>query len=262
MEKAADFETIRTEIKDHIGKLTFNRPDSLNAFNGKMTSEIGSALKSFSGDENVRCVAITGSGRAFSAGQDLKEVSQATSFSDLLKQRYNQIIMQITGMHKPVVALINGVAAGAGMSVALACDFKIMRHDAKFIQSFVKIGLVPDSGSSFFLMRSVGYSKAFELAALGEEVSSDEALALGIVNRVFHGENFFDESQKILERFANGPTKAYSLIKKSLNFSSGAHLEKCLEYESYLQEIAGQSEDAKEGIKAFVDKRPSIFRGK
>ncbi len=262
MDKTTGLTTVKTEIQNGIGMLIFNRPESLNAFNEKMTDEIQSALKSFAKDENVRCVMITGNGRAFSAGQDLKEVSSETSFRDSLRRRYNPIVMLITGMQKPVVALINGVAAGAGMSLALACDFIIMSSGAKLVQAFIKIGLVPDSGSLFFLPRIVGYSKAFELAALGSEISADEALRMGIVNRVFSEEKLPEESQKILEHFANGPTKAYSLIKRGLNFSSGASLDRSLEYETYLQEIAGKTVDAHEGVKAFVEKRSPVFKGK
>ena len=257
-----EFETIKIEVENGIGRLTLNRPDSLNAFNEKMTVEIQTALERFSNDEGVRCVAITGSGRAFSAGQDLKEVTPGRSFSDSLKRRYNPIIGLITGMGKPVVALVNGVAAGAGMSLALACDFRIMRSGAKFIQAFVKIGLVPDSGSSYFLPRLVGYAKAFELAALGNEVSAEEALGLGIVNRVFADEPFFDESKEILEKFAGGPTRVYSLLKKMLSYSSNASLEQSLEYEAYMQEIAGRTEDAQEAIRAFIEKRQPVFKGR
>ena len=260
MGRLSEFETIKIEKENGAGKLTLNRPDSLNAFNAIMADEIQTALKAFARDEKVRCVAIAGSGRAFSAGQDLKEITSETSFSDFLKHRYNPIIMLIAGMPKPVVALINGVAAGAGMSLALACDFKVMSSNAKLVQAFIKIGLIPDSGSSFFLMRSVGYSKTFELAALGGEVSSDDALRLGIVNRVFPEEKFLEESQKLLVQFANGPTKAYSLLKRALNFSSD--LDRSLEYETYLQEIASRTEDAHEGIKAFAEKRASVFKGK
>jgi len=257
-----DFETVEIKIEDGVGKLILNRPDSLNAFNEKMTNEIQATLKNFVRDENVRCVAITGNGRAFSAGQDLKEISSGTSFSDLLKRRYNPIIMLIAGMQKPVVALINGIAAGAGMSLGLACDFRIMNSNAKLIQAFVKIGLVPDSGSSFFLPRLVGYSKAFELAALGNEISADEALRLGIVNRVFSEEIFAKESQKILENFASGPTKAFSLMKRAMIFSATTTLDRSLEYEAYMQEIAGRTDDAHEGVKAFIEKRAPNFRGK
>jgi 2-(1,2-epoxy-1,2-dihydrophenyl)acetyl-CoA isomerase len=262
MDKATDFEAIKIEIRDSIGWLTLNRPASLNAFNEKMTGEIQSALKNFAKDNSVRCVAITGAGRAFSAGQDLKEVTPTTSFADSLRRRYNPMIMLITGMQKPVVALISGVAAGAGMSLALACDFRVMSSNAKLIQAFVKIGLIPDSGSSFFLPRLVGYSKAFELAALGNEISADDALRLGIVNRVFAEEKFLEESQSILKSFASGPTKAYSLIKRAMNFSLSATLDRSLEYEACMQEIAGRTDDAHEGIKAFAEKRSFVFEGK
>ena len=257
-----EFETVKVAVANGIGRLTMDREDSLNAFNEKMTSEIHSVLKSFSADQNIRCVAITGNGRAFSAGQDLKEVRPGTSFSESLKRRYNPIISRITGMEKPVVALVNGVAAGAGMSLALACDFKIMSSSAKLIQAFVKIGLVPDSGSSYFLPRLVGYTKAFELAALGSELSAEEALRLGVVNRIFPEEEFAKESGKILKHFANGPTKAYSLIKRMLKHSSTSSLEESLEYEAYMQEIAGRTEDAREATRAFVEKRPPSYKGK
>ncbi len=262
MDQTTGYETIKTEMSEGIGRLIFNRPDSLNSFNEKMTVEIQSVLKTFSKDHNVRCVAITGNGRAFSAGQDVKELGPETSFLEALKLRYNPIITLISEMPKPVIALINGVAAGAGMSVALACDFKIMNSSAKLIQAFVKIGLVPDSGSTFFLQRIVGRSKAFELAAMGNEILAEDALKLGLVNRVSDEKSFHEESQKILELFARGPTKAYSLIKKALDYSSTAPLSMSLEYEAYMQEIAGRTEDAHEGAKAFVEKRAPHFKGK
>ncbi len=257
-----EFETVKVAVEDGIGRLMLDRQDSLNAFNEKMTSEMQSVLKSFSADQNIRCVAITGNGRAFSAGQDLKEVRPGMSFAESLKRRYNPIISRITGMEKPVVALVNGVAAGAGMSLALACDFKVMSSSAKLIQAFVKIGLVPDSGSSYFLPQLVGYTKAFELAALGSEVSAEEALRLGIVNRVYPDDKFTEESEKILMHFAGGPTKAYSLIKRLLKHSSTSSLEESLEYEAYMQEIAGRTEDAREATRAFVEKRPPSYKGR
>lgn len=260
--KRDDFETVTLETGNGIGRLTMNRPDALNAFNEKMATEFLLALRELSGDEEIRCVAVTGSGRAFSAGQDLKEVQPGNSFSALVRHRYNPIIKLITGMQKPVVALVNGVAAGAGMGIALACDFRIMSSSARLIQAFVRIGLVPDSGSLFFLPRLVGYGKAFELAALGSEVSPQEALNLGIVNRVFAEEVFYQEAQKILDGFAKGPTKAYALTKRMLKRSPGLSLDQSLEYEALMQEIAGQTEDAQEAIKAFIDKRPPVFKGR
>lgn len=262
MRESGDFETVTLETGNGIGRLTMNRPGSFNAFNEKMATEFQLALKELSGDEETRCVAITGNGRAFSAGQDLKEVQPGGSFYLLVRRRYNQIIKLITGMQKPVVALVNGVAAGAGMGIALACDFRIMSSGALFIQAFVRIGLVPDSGSSFFLPRMVGYAKAFELAALGSEVAPQEALNLGIVNRVFPEELFHQEATKILEDFAKGPTKAYALTKRMLMRSTAFSLDQSLEYEAIMQEIAGRTEDAQEAIKAFIDKRPPVFKGR
>ncbi len=262
MSKRPDFETVTLETGSGIGRLAMNRPDSFNAFNEKMAAEFQLALKELSGDEEIRCVAITGSGRAFSAGQDLKEVQPGSSFSALVRRRYNPIIKLITGMQKPVVALVNGVAAGAGMGIALASDFRIMSSSARFIQAFIRIGLVPDSGSSFFLPRLVGYGKAFELAALGSEVSPQEALNLGIVNRVFPEEVFYQEAQKILDDFAKGPTEAYALTKRMLKRSLGSSLDQSLEYEALMQEIAGRTEDAQEAIKAFIGRRPPVFKGR
>lgn len=257
-----EFETIKIDIGDGIGRMTLNRPDFLNAINEKMTAEMQTALKELSADRSVRCVAVTGNGKAFSSGQDVKEIPQAKSFADSLRRRYNPIIRLITGMEKPAIALVNGIASGAGMSLALSCDFRIMSSTAKLVQSFVRIGLVPDSGSSYFLPRLVGYAKAFELAALGEEISADEALRLGIVNRVFSDSKFANESEKILVRFSNGPTKAYSTMKKMLKHSAVYSLEQTLEYEAYMQEIAGRTEDAREATKAFVEKRAPAFKGK
>lgn len=262
LSRTTDFETVTVETGDGIGRLTMNRPDSFNAINEKMAAEFQLALKELGDDEKIRCVAITGSGRAFSAGQDLKEVRPGSSFSVIVKRRYNPIIKLVTGMQKPVVALVNGVAAGAGMGIALACDFRIMSSGAKFIQAFIRVGLVPDSGSSFFLPRLVGYGKAFELAALGSEISSQESLNLGIANRVFSEEVFYQEAQKILESFAKGPTKAYALTKRMLKRSPGASLDQSLEYEALMQEIAGRTRDAQEAIRAFVEKRPTVFKGR
>ncbi len=256
------YETIILEVSGGIGRLTMNRPGSLNAFNEKMTDEIQSALRLLSENDEVRCVAITGQGRAFSAGQDLKEITPENSFAESLNRRYNPIIKLIVGMQKPVVALINGIAAGAGMSLALACDFRVMSSSAKLIQAFVRIGLVPDSGSTFFLPSLVGYGKAFEFAALGNDITPEEALNLGIVNLVYPDEKFEQEAGSVLQRFASGPTKSYSMIKQMLIHSLTASLDQSLDYEAYMQEIAGRTVDAKEAVRAFIEKRPPRFTGK
>ncbi len=257
----SEYETIIVAVRNGIGKLTMNRPDSLNALNEKMTDEIRTGLNDLSRDPAVRCVAITGKGKAFSSGQDLRELSSGRSPAEFLRRRYNPIVRLLTGMEKPVVALVNGVAAGAGMSLALACDFRIMSAGAKMVQAFVRIGLVPDSGASFFMPRLLGAAKAFELAALGEDITSQDALRLGIVNRVFPDDDFVEESEKMLLRFASGPTRAYVFIKKLLADSGASSLEECLEREAACQEIVGRTEDALEGTTAFLEKRRPSFKG-
>lgn len=257
-----EFETIQYAVGNGIGRLTLNRPDSLNAFNDKMAAEMYTALKELSADRSARCVAITATGKSFCSGRDLKELSPGKSYAELLRHRYNPIIRIITGMEKPVVALIGGSAAGAGMSLALACDFRVMSASARLRQDFIDVGLVPDSGSSYFLPRIVGYAKAFELAAFGEEITAEEALKLGIVNRVLPDNKFDEESGKILRRFSDGPTKAYSFMKKMLKHSAVYSLEQTLEYEAYMQEIAGRTEDAREATDAVVQKQTPTFKGR
>ncbi len=257
-----EFETVGLAVADGIGRLTLNRPESLNAFNDKMAAEMYTALKELSADRSVRCVAITGNGRSFCLGRDLTELTPGKSFAELLRHRYNPIIRIITGMEKPAVALVNGDASGAGMSLALACDFRIMAASARLTQDFIKVGLVPDSGSSYFLPRLVGYAKAFELSALGEEITAGAALNLGIINRVFPDSKFEEESGKILRRLSDGPTKAFSFMKKMLKISAVYSLEQTLEYEAYMQEIAGRTEDARDATEAAVQKRTPTFKGK
>lgn len=256
------FETIELDIGNGIGRLTLNRPESLNAFNDKMAAEMYAALKELSADRSVRCVAVTGKGISFCSGRDISEPPPGKSYAELLRQRYNPIIRIITGMEKPAVALINGNASGAGMSLALACDFRVMAASARLTQDFIRGGLVPDSGSSYFLPRLVGHAKAFEMSALGEEITSDAALKLGIINCVFTDDNFKEESAKILKRLSDGPTKAYSFMKKMLMVSAVYSLEQTLEYEAYMQEIAGRTEDAREATEAFAQKRSPTFKGR
>ncbi len=257
-----DYRTIKVVSEAGGATLFLSRPQFLNAIDEEMGSELQTALKLLSHDEKVRCVAITGEGQAFPAGQDVKEIREGTSFGELVRKRYNPVIKLMIQMEKPVVAVVNGIAAGAGTTLALACDFRIMSSSAKLIQAFVRIGLVPDSGSSYFLPRMVGYARASDLAALGDEISSEEAMRLGLVNRVFAAEKLADESRKLLDRFSKGPAKAYALMKRSLNHCSTASLEESLDYEAYMREIAGRTANAREGIKAFVGKRAPSFDGK
>jgi 2-(1,2-epoxy-1,2-dihydrophenyl)acetyl-CoA isomerase len=246
-----------------IATVTLNRPEVYNALNDEITFELQDALKSCSKDDTVRVVVITGAGKAFCAGQDLKASAESgkRSFMESLHKRYNPIISAMRAMPKPVVCRLNGVAAGAGCSLALACDLIVASEEATLIEVFINIGLVPDSGSSFFLPRAVGMAKAFELCAMGSKVSAKEALSIGLINKaVPHGE--LDTAIKhYTDYFSGAPTKSIGLIKKMLNKSAHATLEEMLSYEAYCQEIAGSTEDYKEGVAAFLEKRKPLFRG-
>ncbi len=258
------YSTLLFQKESGILTITLNRPDVLNAFNEKMKDEINDALKTAERDEEVRCLVITGAGRAFCSGQDLKSHvgGEKRSLKESLEKKYNPMIRKIRTMEKPVIAMINGVAAGAGCSLALACDMRIMSDQAKLIEVFIRIGLLPDSGSHWFLTGLVGMAKAFEYAALGEDISAAEAERVGLVNKVVLHVELEKVTQEYAKRLAKAPTKAIGLIKRALNKASSSDLETILEYESYIQEIASQTEDHQEGIKAFLEKRAAQFKGK
>ena len=268
MEKhAMDYETILYTLEEGVLTITLNRPEVLNAFNRKMTDEIQDALKKAERDPAVRCIVFTGAGRAFSSGEDLKaRMAEGDGggggFGVTLRERYNPIILKIRNIEKPVLASVNGVAAGAGCSLALACDMRIASDKARFIEVFVRVGLVPDSGSCFFLPRLVGLGKALEMAFLGDEVSAEEAARIGLVNRVVPAEELEEATHELALRLAKGPTRAIGLAKRAINRALSMDLEQVLEYEMYAQEIAGASEDHREGIAAFLEKRPPVFRGR
>jgi 2-(1,2-epoxy-1,2-dihydrophenyl)acetyl-CoA isomerase len=258
------YEFLKIEKLDGVATITLNRPEVYNAFNDGLTFELQGALKDVSRDEQVRVVVITGEGKAFCSGQDLKDASKMEnkSFSDSLHKRYNPMIKPIRTMDKPVICRLNGVAAGAGCSLALACDLIVASENASLIEVFINIGLVLDSGSSYFLPRLVGSSKAFELATMGTKVSAGEALDLGIVNKVVPHEELDEALKSYTDYYAKAPTKAIGLMKKMLNKSYTSTLEEMLEYEAYCQEIAGSSLDYKEGVNAFLEKRKPDFTGK
>lgn len=247
-----------------MATLTLNRPEVYNAFNNELTFELQDAFKAIKKDEEVRVVVLTGEGKAFCSGQDLK-ASQADpnrSFADSVRQRYNPLIKAMRELPKPVIAKVNGVAAGAGASLALACDLVVASEQAKFIEVFINIGLVPDSGSSYFLPRVVGSAKAFELCTMGNKLSAQEALELGIANKVVAHEALDAAVKEYTDYYAVAPTKAIGLIKKMLNKSQQASLEEMLEYEAYNQEIAGGTADHKEGVQAFLEKRKPAYKGR
>jgi 2-(1,2-epoxy-1,2-dihydrophenyl)acetyl-CoA isomerase len=260
------FETLIYEIAGGVLTITLNRPDSYNACNEQMTTDLQEALKNAERDEAVRAIVITGAGKAFCSGQDLKEAPEPgagsrRSLSDSLQRRYNPIIRKLTSMPKPIIGALNGVAAGAGCSIALACDLRIASEHASLLQAFVNIGLVPDSGSSYFLARMVGYSRAFEIATLGEKIPAERALELGLVNQVVPASLLMDTATAVAQRYAAGPTRAYGYIKKMLHRAGHSSLDDALDYEVFMQEASGRTNDYVEGVQAFVEKRKAEFKG-
>lgn len=257
------YETTIYEKDKGVATITLNRPQSLNAFVPQMNKEVLEALKDGAHDKEVRCFMITGAGRAFCAGQDLKgrTPEQKGSLGDSLREKYNPMIRQIRQMEKIVIAAVNGVAAGAGCNLALACDLRVASEDAKFIQSFVRVGLAPDSGGSFILPRLVGLSKAMELLLLGDTLDAKEAQRIGLVARVFSASEFAASARAIAEQVARAP-RGVGLIKRAVNHANLPTVESDLEYEAYLQEIAGRSSDYDEGVRAFLEKRTPVFTGK
>lgn len=261
-----DYETILYAVDEGVLTLTLNRPDVLNAFNRKMTDEIQDALKKAERDSDVRCIVVTGAGRAFSSGEDLKarqaEGAGGGSFGSTLRERYNPIVLKLRNIEKPVIGSINGVAAGAGLSVALACDLRIASEKASFIEVFVRVGLVPDSGASFLLPRLVGLGKALEMAFTGDAVDAQEAYRVGLVNQVVAPDKLEGATRELALRLAKGPTRAIGLAKRNMNRALEMSLLETLEYEVYAQEAAGGSADYKEGLAAFIEKRTPEYKGK
>lgn len=259
------YNSLLYSVENNICNITLNRPDVFNSFNEELSAEIIDAFKKASKDENVRVVVLTGSGKAFCSGQDLKDIKGEIgkrSLGESVLRRYNPMILGVRELMKPVICRLNGVAAGAGASLALACDMIIASENASLIEVFANVGLVPDSGSSFFLPHLVGYNKAFELITLTSKISSQEALRLGFVYKVVPAEELDHAVNELATSYATGPGKSYAIIKKMLNKAYKATLNEMLTEEYYGQEIAGRSEDYKEGVTAFVEKRKPVFTGK
>src|SRR5690606_3973149 len=247
--------TISTEIIEHLAIITLNRPEVFNSFNREMALALQNTLDACAQDSTVRAVLLTGNGKAFCAGQDLKEVTTPEinpGFKAILDEHYNPIISRIRSIEKPIIAAVNGVAAGAGANIALACDVVVASEQASFIQAFSKIGLVPDSGGTYFLPRLIGFQKASALMMLGEKVSAEEAERLGMIYKVFPSETFSQEVTNLASILSNMPTKALGMTKRLLNEAMTNSLEDQLDLEGKLQIEAAQSEDYAEGVDAFV----------
>jgi 2-(1,2-epoxy-1,2-dihydrophenyl)acetyl-CoA isomerase len=255
--------TILFEIQDQIAFITLNRPDKLNAFTREMALLLQDRLDECASLHEIRAVYITGAGKAFSAGQDLAEVidPEGPGLAKVLLEQYNPIVTRIRNLPKPVVAAVGGVAAGAGANIALCCDIVVASQSASFIQAFSKIGLIPDSGGTFFLPRLVGWQKAAGIAMLGDKISATEAERMGMIYKVFENEEFAGASRALTAVLAKLPTRALAFTKHAFNYSANNTLEEQLTLEDELQQKAALTKDYKEGVAAFLEKRSPTFKG-
>ena len=253
-----------TQATDHgVSTVTLNRPDVLNSFNRRMAAEVQEALAAAASDSAVRAVLLTGAGRAFCAGQDLGEAMHAgLDLGEIVRTSYNPIVLAIRQLEKPVVCAVNGVAAGAGANLALACDMVIASEDASFVQSFSKIGLVPDTSGTFFLPRLVGPARATALMFLAEKVTATQALQWGMIYQVVPPTVLMESAASLAKQLAQMPTRGLALTKQAINASLSNDLEKQLRLEQELQGQAGRTADYAEGVKAFLEKRKPVYTGR
>lgn len=258
------YETVMYEVTGAVARITLNRPDKLNAFNETMTRETIDAFEQARRHAAVRVIVLTGAGRGFSAGQDLADFQTRRaemSIGDHLRHGYNRLVTDMREIEKPVITAINGVAAGAGMSIALAGDIRLASDQASFIQAFVKIGLIPDSGSTWMLPRLVGAARALEMMITGDRVSAHDAYAWGMINHVYPAADFEAGVQTWAQNLAAAPTRTIGLIKQAFNQALTNTLTEALEVEAGLQDVAGATMDHHEGVRAFLEKRPPQYRG-
>lgn len=264
---APTYETVQFEVANHIATITLNRPDVFNAFNDQFSKELLGALKDAERNADVRVVIITGGGKAFSSGQDLGDLKKkyvpghVPHLADDLRRRYDPIVKKIGEMDKPIIAAVNGVAAGAGCSLALACDLRIASEAATFIEVFINVGLIPDSASTFFLPRLVGLGRAMELCCTGRKVDAEEALRIGLVNQVVPAGELMTAAQALAGRLAALPGRGIALTKQLLRKSFENNLDDQLAAEAFAQETAGMTADHYEGVVAFIEKRKPNFTG-
>lgn len=259
------YSTILFEIADQVATLTLNRPDKLNAFTAEMHAELKDALARVAApDAGARALLITGAGRGFCAGQDLSQRAGPVlpDLGETIEKQFNPLIRTLRGLELPVIGAVNGVAAGAGVSLALACDITLAARSASFLQAFAKIGLVPDSGSTFFLPRLVGEARARGLAMLAEKIGAEQAADWGLIWKVVDDAQLMTEATKLARHLATQPTRGLALIKQALNRSAANDLDRQLDLERDLQRIAGKTEDYREGVAAFLEKRPARFKGR
>lgn len=256
--------SIQLKIENKVAYITLNRPEVFNSFNREMAFSLHDTLDACEKNEDVRSIVLTGNGKAFCAGQDLKEVTDTDlnpGFKKILDEHYNPIITRIRAIKKPIIAAVNGVAAGAGANIALACDIVVAHEKVSFIQAFSLIGLVPDSAGTFFLPRLIGFQKALALAMLGDKIGAEEAEKMGMIYKCVSTEEFEETINKLAVKLANMPTKALGLIKELYNKSMTNDLDSQLALESKLQIEAASTNDYAEGVVAFIEKRKPNFKG-
>lgn len=256
--------TLKVIVENGVCTMTLNRPEVFNSFNKSMAIALQDALKAAEKDDKVRCIVITGEGKAFCAGQDLAEATDPNGpeLQQIVKDHYNPIIALIRAIEKPIIGAVNGVAAGAGANIALACDITIASENASFIQAFSKIGLIPDSGGTFFLPRIIGFQKAMALMMTGDKVSAQVAVEMNMIYKSVPADQFSEVIRMFSENLAQMPTYALGLTKRAMNHSLQNDLEQQLALEEQLQTQAGQSHDFNEGVQAFLEKRKPVFKGK
>lgn len=255
---------VKKHVDNNVAYLTLNRPEVFNSFNREMALALQRLLDDCEHDKNIRAIVITGSGKAFCAGQDLKEVTTPElnpGFKKILEEHYNPIIDRIRNIEKPIIAAVNGVAAGAGANIALACDVVVASEYGGFIQAFSKIGLIPDSAGTYFLPRLIGFQKASALMMLGDKIGAEEAERIGMIYKVYTLEEFEKKVEELAVTLAKMPTKSLGMTKRLLNNSYTNDLNSQLKLESELQIVAAQSNDYKEGVQAFIEKRKPDFKG-
>lgn len=255
-------QTIQLNKRDGILMITLNRPDAYNALTETMTAELTQAFRDVAGASDIRCVVVTGAGKAFCAGEDLQGVTDDTDYAALLRARYHPMMEALKKVPQPVVAAVNGVAAGAGMSLALACDFRLAHKKSSFVSAFMNIGLVPDFGMMYTLPRLVGYAKALEITVLGQPIDGKKAVELGLITEWVEMDEWESGIEVFCEKLASLPTIAISLIKRYMMDAMNEPLDGLLEKEAEAQRVAGESADHKEGVRAFVEKRKPFFKGK
>ena len=259
------YATIRFEVAEQVATLTLNRPDKLNSFTAEMHAELKDAIaRASTASSGVRALLITGAGRGFCAGQDLSQRAGpvAPDLGETIEKQFNPLIRSLRALEVPVIGAVNGVAAGAGASLAMACDITLAARSASFLQAFAKIGLIPDAGSTFFLPRLVGEARARGLALLADKISAEQAAAWGLIWKVVDDGQLMPEATALARHLATQPTRGLALIKQALNRSAANDLDRQLDVERDLQRMAGKTEDYREGVAAFLEKRPPRFKGR